>query len=104
MEKPDPSIFRQNPREGEYDIVFSIEGEVRREIKAGSDEEANAIADKILDAEYDDLGDLDEIGEIRVRSVRKRGPMFLVTRDGRAMQTNYLMPGDEPREPNEYGF
>jgi hypothetical protein len=101
--KIDASAFNINNRPREYEAVFEIEGELRVSIEAASPEEASNKAKQMLDE--GDFGlELDEVTHAKVYRIRKRPPMFLVTREGRAMQVSVLELGDEPREPDERGF
>lgn len=103
MSKPNPENFVKNERPTEFEARFRVDGEVRVTIKADSLAEAKAKADAMLND--DDFGlELTDIASIRLSSVWKSPAMYLVTRDGRSMQTSRLQDGDEPREPDEHGF
>ena len=97
------SGFLKNERPNEYELRFSIEGEVRLTINANSLEHATEQAREMLDE--DDFGlELDEVFRVKVDRVYKSCPMYLVTRNGRAMQVSSLEEGDKPRKPDERGF
>lgn len=100
---PDPAIFHKNDKPREYEAVFRVEGEILRTIMADSEDEAREKAKLLLDNEEFGL-ELDELSEIRMSSVRKTGPMFLVSRGGRKMQVSHLRACDIPREPDENGW
>lgn len=101
--KPDPSLFSVNQRDGEYELLFRIEGTVGLTINANSLEEAKEKARAMIDE--DDFGfELDEVDDARVVKVYKTQPMYRITRNGKRMQTSRLQPGDEPREPDDQGF
>jgi len=95
--------FSVNERNGEYEVLFSVSGTIRLEIKASSLEEAKEKAEAMCDDE--DFGlEIDEAEEVTVDFVRKLPPMYRVTREGQIMQVSNLLPNDEPREPDERGF
>jgi hypothetical protein len=95
--------FLKNERPNEYEARFSVRGEITVTIKADSLDEAKEKAAAMVEDE--DFGlELDEADEVDLRRVQKTPPMFLVTRDGKAMQTSHVQPGDIPREPSEGGF
>ena len=103
---PNPSEFSVNEKLGEYIVVISISGEMRINIKAESQEEADAKAEEIADQLADDQmeAELDTVDDIEIQSVHRPLPMFRVTRDGKKMQVSRLMAGDLPRDPDERGF
>lgn len=105
-DQPNPADFSVNSRPGEYEIRIRVEGEIRRTIKAGSLEEAEAQAEKIADdiAEDREAAELDDVEDVEVASCSRARPMFRVMRDGKPFQVSRLNPGDLPREPDERGF
>ena len=105
-DKPNPADFSVDEKPGEYEITIRVEGEIKRAIKADSIEQAEAMAEDMADkiANGDDDAELDDIEDVRVQGVRRAPPMFRVMRDGFAVLTSHLRPGDLPREPNERGF
>lgn len=105
-EQPNPTDYSVNERPREYEVRIHVEGVISRTIKADSQEEANALAEKIEDdiAEERDAVELDEVYETRSIYCRRANPMYRVTRDGKKYQVSRLSPGDLPREPDERGF
>ena len=105
-EQPNPADFSVNDKPGQYEVRIRIEGEIRRTIKADSQEDADAQAERIADdiAEDRDTAELDEVDYVEVASCRRALPMFRVMRDGKPYQVSHLSPGDIPREPDESGF
>ena len=105
-DKPNPDDFSVNEREGEYSALIQMDGTIRVLIKADSQEEAEAKANKITDdiAEGIEIAELDEVDNISVAYCKKAARMFRVTRNGVKMQVNRLEIGDLPREPDERGF
>ncbi|NEK15713.1 hypothetical protein [Rhizobium leguminosarum] len=95
--------FLRNERPNEYELRFSVEGQVRLTVKAESLEDAMAQARAMVDE--DDFGlELDDVFHVKVDRVRKSCAMYLVTRDGRPMQVSVLEEHDKPRQPDESGF
>jgi hypothetical protein len=104
-EAMDHTDFAQNMREGEYTALINVSGTISISIKAESQEDAQRQAmAEVERIEKERYAELDQIDDIELGHVRKDRPMFLVTRDGRAMQVSHLAPGDLPREPDERGF
>lgn len=105
-DKPNPADFSVNDRPREYDVRIRVEGEIIMTIKADSQEEAKAQAEKLADdiLEGRDFADLDDIEETKVESCWRKSPMYRVMRDGKPMQVSHLEAGDLPREPDERGF
>jgi hypothetical protein len=103
---PNPADFSVNEREGEYEVVFGISGQMHVTINAASRDEAKAQAERMAEAMWDDLDEIeiDDPTEIRVAWVNKTRPLFRVLRDGQKIQVSRLMAGDLPRQPNENGF
>lgn len=100
---PDKTLFSVNERDGEYEATYEVRGTISLTIKADSLEEARSMADGMVGDE--DFGkELEIVDSVSVDRVRKKRPMFRVTRDGATMQVSILEAGDLPREPNEYGF
>lgn len=99
----DASKFKQNERPNEYEARFSVSGYVSVTFKADSLEEAKQKAEAMLDEEEFGL-ELDELSDVSLDYASKTRPLFLVTRDGKKMQTSWLKEGDEPREADERGF
>ncbi|WP_426126266.1 hypothetical protein [Pararhizobium sp. PWRC1-1] len=95
--------FLQNERPNEYEVRFSVEGEIRVTLIADSLDAAKAKAEAMIESE--DFGmELDGVTDSRVDHVMKSRTMFLVTRDGRSMQVSRIDNGDLPREPTDGGF
>lgn len=93
--------FLKNERPNEYEVRFKVEGEICLTIKAESLEDARAKAQIMADDE--EFGhELDQVEDIDIARIWKSQPMFLVTRDGKAMQTSHLREGDLPRKPNSF--
>lgn len=104
--QPNPADFSVNDRPREYVVRINVEGVIRRTIKANSQEEADALAEKIGDdiAAERETVELDEVDEARVAYCGRAHPMYRVTRNGEKYQVSRLEPGDLPREPDERGF
>lgn len=99
----DKGLFSVNERPREYEVRFSVRGEIHATVTADSIEDARRKAEAMT--EDDDFGlDLDKAEEVSVGHIWKSKPMYRVMRDGRPMQTSHLEPGDLPREPDERGF
>lgn len=95
--------FLKNEKPNEFQARFRVEGEILVTIQAESLEEAEAKAKAKLD--HDDFGtELDEVTDIGISQVWKSQAMFLVERDGRALQVSHLKEGDKPRQRTETGF
>lgn len=93
--------FLRNERPNEYEVRFRVEGEISVTIKAESLEDAQVKAQAM--AEDEEFGhELDQVEDIDIARVWKSQPMFLVTRDGKAMQTSHLKEGDLPRKPTSF--
>ncbi|KAF0674466.1 hypothetical protein [Profundibacterium mesophilum] len=105
-DRPNPADFSVNDKPREYDVRIRIEGTICRTIKADSQEEADAMAEKIEDdiLEERDDAEPDEVDDVRLISCRRARPMFRVMRDGKAFQVSHLEPGDLPRDPDNLGF
>ncbi|MDB5531561.1 MAG: hypothetical protein JWR51_4664 [Devosia sp.] len=100
---PNPADFSVNERANEYEVRFSVRGEIRLTINAESPEDARSKAEAMTEDEEFGL-ELDDTDEVRVDHVWKTRPMFLVTREGKKMQVSRLDAGDLPREPDDRGF
>lgn len=101
--KPDPSLFSVNERPNEYEARFRIEGEITAFIRADNLEDAKAKAQAM--AEDEEFGhELDSVEDVDISRVWKSVPMYRILRNGKAMQTSYLVEGDLPRDPTETGF
>lgn len=95
--------FLKNERPNEYEVRFRIDGEVCVTINAASENEAKEKAQAML--EDNDFGlELDAVIDAKVQYVWKSPAMYLVTRDGWAMQVSRLREGDLPRQPTDRGF
>ena len=70
--------------------------------KEDAERQAEEMADEI--AEGDDCPELDEVDDVDVAYVAKRGPLYLIDRNGQNMQASWLEAGDKPRQPDERGF
>ena len=95
--------FSVNEREGEFEVRFRVSGYITMTINAQNEEEAKAKAYDMIEDEEFGL-ELDEADDVGVSSVRKHPRMYRVLRNGKAMQSSYLLAGDRPREPDKYGF
>jgi hypothetical protein len=97
------TAFIKDERPGEFEVRFSVRGEICLTINAESLEDAKAQAEAMTEDE--DFGtEVDTAEEVRVEHVRKSRPMYLVTRNGRPMRVSRLEDGDAPRQPTERGF
>lgn len=95
--------FLKNEFPNDYDVRYSVEGEINITVKADSLEEARDKAEAQIAG--DNLGlEIDVVNSVTVSRVWKTQPMFLVTRGGKIMQVSRLEEGDEPRQPNANGF
>lgn len=103
MSDPNPADFSVNERQNEYEVRFTVRGEIRLTVTADSPEAARAQAEAMTEDEEFGL-ELDDTSEVRLDQVWKSRPMFRVTREGRAMQVSHLDASDMPREPDERGF
>ena len=95
--------FLTKSRPHEYEVRVRVQGEIHTTIKAESVEDAKAKAHEMIQDDEFCL-DLHEVTDAEVDHVWKSPDMFLVTREGRAMQVSRLQDGDIPRQPNERGF
>lgn len=102
-EKPNPADFSKDEKPGEYELRFSVRGEIRMTINAESEAAARAQAEAMLEDETFGT-ELDTADDVSVDSVRKSRAMYRVTRGGQKMQSSHLEAGDLPREPDERGF
>lgn len=74
-------------------------------LKADSKEDAQRQAEaEVEKIETEGYVEIDSIDQIEVDYIYKDAPMFLVTREGKKMQTTHLQAGDEPRQPDERGW
>ena len=102
-EAPNPADFSVDEREGEYQVIIEVSGEIFLTIKAEDHADAERQASEIV-GDDDRLLELDEVYDARIVSVYKSKPMFRVMSEGRKAQVTRLEPGMTPREPDEYGF
>ncbi|OJU66195.1 MAG: hypothetical protein BGO05_10130 [Rhizobiales bacterium 63-7] len=102
-EAPNKADFSVNERAGEYRVPFVVTGSIETTINADSLEEARAKASAMTEDEEFGL-ELDQADYVSVDYVSACRPMYRVTREGKAMQVSHLLPGDEPRQPDERGF
>jgi hypothetical protein len=102
-DKPDPSLFSVDLREGQYEAVFAVSGTVQHTIKATSLEDARAQAHAMIEEVSEiAVGLHDE--DISLDRVRPKPPMYRITRGGQKISASFLLPGDLPRDPDESGF
>ena len=100
---PDPNLFSVNERKGEYSVSITVHGTIETTIEASSKEEAEIKAEEMC--ESGDLPlEITQLTDVDIDYIRPVRPMYRVIRDGENMQVSRLEAGDEPREPNEYGF
>ena len=95
--------YWKDTKEGEYNVRFTISGSVSLTVNAGSEEEAKAKVEAILDDE-EALCDVDEITDADVSFFGKSPDMYLIRRNGKDIRSSQVLDGDEPREPNQSGF
>ena len=100
---PNPAEFSVNEKPNDYEVYFTVTGEVCVKISASNKEEATTKAEAILDDEEFGV-ELDRVDEARIKWVRKEPPMYRVLRDGSKMQVSHLKAGDAPRPPDERDF
>lgn len=105
-DKPNSSDFSVNEKPRDYEVTIGVSGSMRVTIQADSEDHAEKLAEEladklaegVLDVEFDDLDD------VSVDHIRKKPPMYRVTRDGQKMQVSRILSGDLPRDPDERGF
>lgn len=102
-DKPDPSLFSVDLRDGEYVAVFAVSGVVRHKIKAASHEDARAQAHAMIE-EMSEIAVGLEDEDITLDWVKPDTPMYRITRNGEKIKCSFLLPGDLPRDPDETGF
>lgn len=93
-------------RPHQYLVPVRIEATVMVEVAPGvadPREIAETCVRERLDDEFHVLLGIDS-AEIAARTPQPLPRMYRVTRDGRALQTSLIQPGDQPREPDERGF
>lgn len=103
---PDPADFLTDDASRDYEITFKVSGHITMSVAAESKDDAMAKAEKIADQIAEDKmdADLDHVDDVAVGYCSKKPLMYLIERDGKAIRSSRLIPGDLPRKPDENGF
>lgn len=104
-DKPNPSDFSCNERDGEYTVYVRASGRISLNIKAVDEHDCRRQAEaEIAKMEQDGFIELDDIDLMEVWRIHKDPRMYRVIRDGQPMQVSVLEPGDLPRPADPRGF